>query len=127
MSPIFLYGAALIVFAHGLIHLMGFVSYLRLATIAELPYKTTLLNGAWNIGDSGIRLFGLLWLLVAIGYAIAAYGLAAQQNWWQAALVVVTLSSLVLTVLDYQVAYAGVVVNVVILALLVVTPLFARG
>ena len=42
-----------IIFIHGLIHLMGFVAYFPLGEIAELPYKTTLLGGRWDIGTYG--------------------------------------------------------------------------
>ena len=45
----------LIVFAviHGLIHLMGFAAYWPLAKIDQLPYKTTLLNGRWEVAPGG--------------------------------------------------------------------------
>jgi hypothetical protein len=123
MDTAVLYGASLVVFMHGLIHLMGFATYWQLAEINELPYKTSLLSGGWEVGEKGIRLFGLLWLMVTVGYAIAAYGLVTEQSWWEVALAGVTVFSLVLTVLDYDVAYAGVAVNLVILALMVIVPL----
>ena len=44
-----------IIFIHGLIHLMGFVAYFPLGEIAELPYKTTLLGGRWDIGTYGCQ------------------------------------------------------------------------
>jgi hypothetical protein len=30
----------------------------KLANVAGLPYKTTLVNGSWDVGDDGIRVFG---------------------------------------------------------------------
>ena len=32
----------------------------KLAEINELPYKTSLLKGRWEIGEAGIRVFGAL-------------------------------------------------------------------
>jgi hypothetical protein len=101
MSDVVLYGAAFITFVHGLIHLMGLAAYWKLAEIDNLPYKTTLLDGRWDVGESGIRVFGVL---------------------WQVAMAASAVLSLALTILDWKVAYAGVVVNIVILALLIVAP-----
>ena len=126
MGTVGLYAAALVVFIHGLIHLLGFVAYWQLAEIENLPYKTTLLGGLWDVGEAGIRVFGALWLVAAIGFVVAAYGLAAQQDWWRTAMIVMALFSLVLTVLDWKVAFAGIAVNVVILAVVLLLPcLFA--
>jgi hypothetical protein len=108
---------------HGLIHLMGVATYWQLAEIKELPYKTSLLSGRWEVGEKGIRLFGLLWLIATIGTVIAAYGMVTEQDWWQLALAGVTTLSLVLTVLDYDVAYAGIGINLIILGSMVIVPL----
>ncbi len=122
METVGLYAAALVVFIHGLIHLLGFATYWQLAEIENLPYKTTLLGGLWDVGEAGIRVFGALWLVAAIGFVVAAYGLAAQQDWWRTAMVAVALFSLVLTVLDWKVAFAGIAINVVILAVVLLVP-----
>ena len=36
--------------AHGVAHLVGFVSSWKLATLAELPYKTTVLSSRIDVG-----------------------------------------------------------------------------
>ena len=51
------YAAAFIIFAHGIIHLIGVAVYWQLAVVNEIPYKTTLLGGRWDIGDMGMRIF----------------------------------------------------------------------
>jgi hypothetical protein len=121
MESLALYAATFIIFMHGLIHLMGFTAYWKLAELKELPYKTTLLDGRWDVGDGGIRMFGALWLVVAVAYMIVTYGLLTEQEWWRTMMAVVTISSLVLTILDANVAYAGVVVNIVILGILIIS------
>ena len=109
--------ATVILFFHGLIHLMGTVVYMRLGTLAEFPYKTTILGGSIDLGTNGIYIFGLLWALAAVGFVGTTVGLLAKWKWNTRLLVTVSIFSLVLTVLDWQIAYTGVLVNVAILAI----------
>lgn len=74
------------------------------------------------MGTSGIAIYGGLWALAAIGFVVAAVALIVGWGFGKPMLLGVTLFSLVLTALDYNVAYAGVVVNVVILAILWLGP-----
>jgi len=103
---------------HGLIHLIGTAVYLRLADIQGFAYKTSVLGGRLDLGDSGVRAYGMLWLLAAIGFVLAALALMQGWDWWGPALLAVTLLSLGLTSLDWSVAFAGAIVNIVILVLL---------
>ncbi|MDX1378761.1 MAG: hypothetical protein R3307_07930 [Anaerolineales bacterium] len=115
MSKIF-YGITVgILIVHGLIHLMGTVTYLRLGSVEGLTYKTTLFNGRWDVGQTGMAVFGALWAVAAIGFVIAAIGLIAGWSWSQPMLICVTILSLVLTALDWNTAFAGVILNIVIL------------
>ena len=56
--------ASIVLIMHGLIHLMGTTAYLKLAEIKELPYKTTVLAGRWDLGV-GWNYF--VWRTVGIG------------------------------------------------------------
>ena len=103
---------------HGLIHLIGTAVYLRLADIQGFAYKTTVLGGRLDLGYGGVRAFGMLWLLAAMGFVLAALALMQGWDWWGTALLAVTLLSLGLTSLDWSVAFAGAIVNIVILVLL---------
>lgn len=58
-------------------------------------------------------------------FIVAAVALLAGWEWWRLVLVKVTLLSLLLTVLDWRVAYAGVVINIVILAVVWLGPRIA--
>jgi len=127
MLKIMLIIAAIVLALHGLIHLMGTAVYMKLAVIQQLPYKTTVLGGRWDLGAGGMALFGALWIVPAIGFVIAAIGLWLGAAWWQPLLFSVTLFSLALTALDWNIAFAGVVVNLVILALLWLEPRFTSG
>jgi hypothetical protein len=114
--------ASIVLVMHGLIHLMGTTAYLKLTEIKGLPYKTTVLGGRWDLGANGIAVYGALWVVAAVGFVAAAVAVIAGWSWWQPLLLGVTLFSLVLTTLDWGVAYAGVIINIVILAVVWVGP-----
>ena len=114
------YAAAFIIFAHGLIHLIGVAVYLQLAVVNEIPYKTTLLRGRWEIGETGARIFGLLWLAGSIGFIVSAAGMAFRTDWWQPVLLLSTLFSLVVTILDWDAAKFGAITNIIILITLII-------
>jgi hypothetical protein len=109
--------AALILIAHGLIHLMGTIVYMKLGEIPGFNYKTTLLNGRWDLGVNGIRSFGALWIFPAVGFVVIGIALLMNLSWWRSILVPVTLFSLILTDVDWSIAYAGLIVNIAILSL----------
>ena len=118
--------ASVILVLHGLIHLMGTAAYMKLAEIQQLPYKTTVLGGRWDLGSSGTAVFGMLWAVAAIGFALTAVALFGNWDWWRSILIGVTLFSLVLTSLDWGVAYAGVIVNLAILLILFLGPWISK-
>ena len=107
--------AAVVLVAHGLIHLMGTTVYLRFGELEGFAYKTTLLGGRWDLGATGIGVFGALWAVAAVGFIVAAIGMLTGSSWWQAVLIAVTIFSLILTGLDSSLAFAGIGLNIVIL------------
>lgn len=130
MSKILMIISTIVIAAHGLIHLMGTVTYMKLGTVEGLSYKTTVLNGALDLGARGIAVFGALWAVAALGFIAAAAALLFGWEWGQTALVVVALFSLVLTAMDWDSARFGAITNLVILAAIwfgpQVTSLFDR-
>ncbi len=109
---------ALILGIHGLIHLMGATVYLKLGDVQGLVYKTTVLGGRVDLGAGGIRVFGALWMLPAIGFVAAAIGLLEGWSSWSVALLAATIVSTVLTVLDWNVAFMGAIVDFAVLGAL---------
>jgi len=73
-------GAVFVLLAHGLIHIIGTVVYLRLAEVQGFAYKTTLLGGRWNLGASGMGVFGALWAVAAVGFMVAALALLTNRR-----------------------------------------------
>jgi len=66
---------------HGLIHLIGLVSPWRIVTLEGFAYRTTVLGGAQDIGDVGVRLIGLAWLGLTFGFLAAGSGVWRGKPW----------------------------------------------
>ena len=73
--------AALLI-GHGAAHVVGFAVPWKLVSSAEVPYRTTVLAGAVDVGALGVRLIGVLWLMVALAFVGAAVGLLQHTTWW---------------------------------------------
>jgi hypothetical protein len=125
IASILYYAAVFFLFAHGLVHLIGVVVYWQLAEVEDFPpYKTTLLNGRLDIGDLGMRIYGLSWLIAALGFVIAAVGMAFRFDWWIPLLFAASIFSLVVNVIDWEWAKYGTLLDVLILLILIVTQFF---
>ena len=61
---------------HGVAHIIGFLGSWKLGEFKDAPPHTTqILNGSIDVGDAGIRIVGLLWLVAAVGYVWVAVSL----------------------------------------------------
>ena len=103
---------------HGVAHLVGFAGAWQLAPAKEIPYKTTVLAGHVQLGDTGIRVMGILWLVAALVFIAAAVGAASDATWWIRVALVVTCVSLAMTIVEWPEARIGLFVNLAILAAL---------
>lgn len=110
------YALAAVVAAHGIVHLIGFVVPWRLAEVEGSPYRTTVLGGAADLGDVGARLVGLVWLACAVGFVVAAVGIARRTSWAIPLSAALATLSLVVCVLGLPETTAGIAVNMAILA-----------
>ncbi|HWI65136.1 MAG TPA: hypothetical protein VNT75_25180 [Symbiobacteriaceae bacterium] len=120
------YVAVAILAAHGLIHMMGFVAYWPLSTVAELPYKTALFGGRWEVGAMGMKVYALLWLLTTIAFVAATVGLVANRSWWPAFMIGTVIVSTLVILPDWAPAFRGAYVNGAILVVMAIA-YFLRG
>lgn len=111
--------AALVLGAHGLVHLMGFFAYWPLAVIPDLAYKTTILAGQVDLGEVGMRAFSILWLVPALGFLAVSVAMIGRWQRWQAVLVTMTVVSILVTLLDWSVAFRGTLLDFAILIIAV--------
>jgi hypothetical protein len=107
---------AIFLFVHAFAHLAGFAGAWRLA--GSIPYRTTVLDGTFDIGDLGMRALGILWLLVAFAFAVAGTAALYQLPSWPGIALVVSLVSLALCIVGWPDARIGAIVDVALIALL---------
>jgi hypothetical protein len=103
---------------HGIAHVVGFVMPWQLMTPEAGGYSTTILNGRIDLGSGGIRMLGLIWLALAVGFVLAALGSWLGFGGWVRAAAVLAIVSLALSVLGWPEAKIGVPVNLAILGAL---------
>jgi len=108
---------ALLLTVHGIAHLVGFVVPWHLVPTPDLSERTTVFGGALDIGEGGIKMFGVLWLVLAVGFIVS--GGALMTGWWNSIWVVrLAALSLVFCIVGWPDTRIGLVVNVAILAVL---------
>jgi hypothetical protein len=114
---------ALLLAAHAVAHLPGFLSGWNLLTVPEMPFKTTVLGGRADLGITGIRVLGVLWLLTGVIVGLAA--IAVFRNAAEAYVLawVAWALSTAMTAVGWPDTRTGVALNGVILIALLV-PLF---
>jgi len=112
------YVTGIYLFIHGFCHLVGFVVPWKLVTMKDEPYRTTVIAGALNVGDIGIRIVGLLWLFTGLAFMASAVGVFALWTWWRPLALGLAIWSLLLCVLGLPGAKIGILANLLILAYL---------
>lgn len=125
-TKIFVVGITGLVMIHGLIHLIGFQVYAQRGQVAEMPFKTTFFNGSLDLGITGTRVYGLLWLLPTLGFILAGVGILLHASWWQLVLIAASLVSLVLTGIDWGNAFRGALIDLVLLGAVLLSSIVAR-
>jgi len=105
----------LLLLAHGLAHLPGFLVAWRFTEFSEMPYHTGLAGGAIDVGPAGIRIVGVGWLLAALGFWVAGLATITGQVWSPYLAAVLAAFSLVLCIIELPAARIGIFANLVIL------------
>lgn len=103
---------------HGLVHLIGFFVNWKIIAVEDIPYSTTVLAHKIEVGSTGIRIVGLLWVVAAGLWIAAGIGLMALAPWWLAMTIVALLFSTVMCVLGWPEAKFGLLFNIVIVIFL---------
>ena len=108
-----LFAAALVL--HGIAHVVGFLVPFRLISADDAPYHTTLLAGRMDVGDFGIKVVGVVWLLTAVAFAVAAWAVLSGWTWGLPFLAGLSVFSLGMCALEWPLTRIGAIVNVAIL------------
>lgn len=121
------YAIPVLLAAHGIAHLPGFLVPWRFLQSPDLPCKTTLLFGRIDVGDVGIRIVGVAWLVIAVLMLTVAAGMALQVREAQAVVLIPVVASLALCVLELPHARIGLALNIVVLLFLTAHPTMGAG
>lgn len=108
--------AALLI-GHGAAHVVGFAVPWKLVSSAEVPYRTTVLAGRLDVGPVGVRVLGVLWLVLSLGFVAAAVGSLQHTTWWYREVLVLVVASVALCLLALPESRPGLVANALILIL----------
>jgi hypothetical protein len=111
---------AVLLVAHGVAHLPGFLVSWQLRSFPEMPYRTTIFGGAVDVGDSGVKATGLRWLVLSVLFVLAGAGTLMHATWWQPFVYAAVGLSTALCLVGWRDARLGLVANAVILLLLVI-------
>jgi hypothetical protein len=106
------YAFLALVAAHGIAHLPGFLVPWRLLSSPDLPFKTTLLWGRVEVGEAGIRVIGIVWLLTGLALVATAVGLARQAPWATSVLLPAIIASGLLCFIELPYARIGLLLNI---------------
>ena len=110
---------AVFILVHGFAHLVGFVVPWQISKIDEMPYKTTILGGVMDVGDIGIRIFGIFWLLFVLAFFTASGLLLLKVSFWDIYTIIISILSLLLCIIGWPDSKIGVFVNIFIIAFIV--------
>lgn len=103
---------------HGIAHLPGVIGSWRLAELQGISYHTVLLGGRLDVGDGGMRVMGLLWLVAGLGFCVAGFSAILGMGEWATVAMLLAALSLLLSALEWPAARIGVALNLIILAAL---------
>ena len=114
MSPIF----AVVLFGHGVAHLVGFAGPWRLMDVEGITFHRALFDGRLAVDDRTLRALGLVWLALAAGFAATALGAALHASWWSGAASALAVASLLTCLAAWPAARIGAAVDVALLGAL---------
>jgi hypothetical protein len=103
--------------AHGFAHLVGFEGTWGVGAF-EGKAKAPALLSEISTDSATLKLFGILWLIGLLAFAVAAAGVVFKTRWAPTATAGAALFSLVISLVSWPDAWIGVVINVAILAVL---------
>ena len=72
------------VVAHAIGHTLGVVHIYELVNLADMPTNESwLLTGQLKLGQTVIRIIAVLWIVVILGFLIAAGAFWFEVGWWK--------------------------------------------
>ena len=105
---------------HGLVHVYGFTVPWFHRGLRGVDYSTRILNGSLDVGNTAMKMLGVVWLAVAVAFVVVGVMLWRGHPWARRTTVTLLLGSVVLCTIGLPGSVMGLVIDVVLLALLAV-------
>ncbi len=103
---------------HGIVHVFGFTIAWGLGGPRGIEHTTRLFAGSVAVGDTGVKLLGLVWLATAFAFLAVAGLLWRRSRWALPATVAVLAVSVALCAAGLPGAVLGLIISVGLLGLL---------
>lgn len=110
---------SVLLFIHGFAHLVGFVVTFKLKHFDETPFKTTLFYGKIDLGENGIKIFGLFWLIFSLAFFLSFLGILYEYTWGDNFTLVISILSLILCIFGLPDSKFGILINLLIISLII--------
>jgi hypothetical protein len=94
---------------HGIAHAVGFATSWKLANPSG--FKTTVFGGTVDLGEFGIRVTGIMWLITGAAFVVIAVAWFTEQQWWTSLAWITLVVSTLLTIVEWPEARIGLAVN----------------
>jgi hypothetical protein len=111
---------AIYLFIHGAAHLIGFLVPWRIVESEDALYKTKIYNNRIDVGHTGIRILGIMWLLIAFAFFYSAITTFLELPVWELLTLVTTVISFILCILNLPDTKFGIAANVIIIIFLMI-------
>ncbi len=110
---------AFVFIAFGIAHLAGFLVYWKFIEIEGFPWRNDFFDGRYEVGDYGVWVVGILWLVAGLAFILAGILAVATNATWEIFTLITAVFSLGLTAACRPETKYGVVINIVIIVFLI--------
>ena len=117
---------AILLVAHGAIHVLGFLWAFALADIDEIGGLSLFITAAVP-GESVVVAFGLLWLVSMLAFLAAGIGVARTERWGLPLAGIAAGLSLIPTIVWWSDAWVGALLSAAIVVLVIAAAVGADG
>ncbi|MFH0735152.1 MAG: hypothetical protein V1773_11950 [bacterium] len=113
---IYIFAALLLI--HGIAHLVGFIVPWKIADLKDMPYSTKIFNKKIELGEVGIKIYGLIWLFLAVFFLVCVILIIYNGPIHKNIIISASVLSLFMSVLGIPDSKFGIVINVLIIVYL---------
>ncbi len=98
---------------HGAIHMIGFAVNWELTETDGFPYSTEVIAGI-DVGTSGIRIIGVLWVVATAAFVIAGWVVIRKKPWALTWTLGAAMFSSLLCLLQIDTAWRGLAIDLIL-------------